>query len=357
MNIIVPPFKKSTCIKDVIADPIRYHYSSGDMWPLTWADDGNLYGSAGDNNGLDGKWSPMNFWKISGYPQDDTFSMEIINNLPIDPAVYCQKPNVDSLNGIKPASLIHIDGVLYFAVENINYGDNPEFNRQHNINSWIITSTDYGVTWNRQATAENFFTGRLSSPHFIQYGKSYKGAKDKYLFAYFTAADDGNSYWCNSDYMLLGRVSTSEILIREAWEFYTGLDSAGCSIWDRDDNKAIPVFSYKLMTGENHVSYNSGIKRYILGNYGFYDENGKPRPYHQIPIRQYRTQLSLYEAPEPWGPWSLFYRDDNWGIGDYQPCFPTKWMSDDGKTMYIVSSGNEGNYNFMTQKIMLDMGD
>jgi hypothetical protein len=34
----------------------RFHTAAGDTWPLTWASDGNLYGSAGDNQG-----SPMKF--------------------------------------------------------------------------------------------------------------------------------------------------------------------------------------------------------------------------------------------------------------------------------------------------------
>jgi hypothetical protein len=66
----------------------------------------------------------------------------------------------------------------------------------------------------------------------------------------------------------------------------------------------------------------------------------------------YRSQLTLYEAPEPWGPWSLFLRNDNWGTyGDYQPSFPTKWMCDNGRIMVMVSSGTWDDYNFTAQKL------
>ena len=68
-----------------------------------------------------------------------------------------------------------------------------------------------------------------------------------------------------------------------------------------------------------------------------------------------RSQLTIFEAPEPWGPWSLFYQNDNWGTyGDYQPAFPTKWMSEDGKTMWMVSSGSYDDYNFTIQKLTLE---
>jgi hypothetical protein len=345
----VPPFPKSSLIQGAIFDKFRLHKGDGDMWPLTWAADGNLYGGAGDNSG-----SPMNFWRISGEPIWSLI-VQLVDNLPMDPAIYCQKPNVDRKMGIKPASLLSLNGVLYFAVENHNYGDNPQFNRQHNINAWIITSTDFGKTWNRKVTPEDFFTGRLASPHFLQFGQDYSGARDEYVYAYFPAADDGNSYWENGDYILLGRVPKEKILVREAWEFYTGTYKSGAPIWQKNDKLAEPVFRYPLMTGGNHVSYNKGIQRYLMGNYAFIDGNGNARPYHQHwPESVSPSQLTLYEAPEPWGPWSLFYQDDNWGTyGDYQPSFPTKWMSEDGNTLWMVSAGSYDDYNFTVQKLTL----
>ena len=68
------------------------------------------------------------------------------------------------------------------------------------------------------------------------------------------------------------------------------------------------------------------------------------------------SQLTLYEAPEPWGPWKIFYRDDNWGTyGDYQPNFPTQWMSSDGRIVYMVSSGSWDDYNLVVQKAAIKL--
>jgi hypothetical protein len=350
-------YPKSELVKSVIVDKYRLHKGDGDMWPITWAADGNLYGAAGDNQD-----SPMNFWRIEGHPGEREWGpppfLYLVDNLPMDPKVYCQKTNVHPKWGIKPASLLSLKGRLYFAVQLMNFGDNMELNRQHNISSWIITTDDYGRTWNRDATSEDFYTGRVASPHFLQFGRDYDGARDEYVYAYFPSADDGNSYWENGDCILLGRVHQEKILFRKDWEFFIGLGENGEPRWSREENQAKAVFCYPLMTGENHVSYNKGLKRYIMGNYGFTDLMGKPVPYHQgeptwNPEKQ-RSQLTLFEAPEPWGPWSLFYRDDNWGIhGGYNPCFPTKWMSDDGKTMWMVYSGSEEDYNFTVQKLTL----
>jgi len=359
MSPPTPPYPKSTLIRSVTLDRFRCHRGDGDMWPITWADDDYLYGAAGDNSG-----SPMNFWRIHGGPNEAMWGsgwsvyVELVDRLPIDPKVYCQRPELHPTHGVKPAGLLCLNGVLYFAVELHNYGDNPAFNRQHNIEAWIITSVDYGRSWNRQATPQGFFTGRLASPHFLQFGKDYSGARDGFVYAYFPAADDGCSYWENGDILLLGRVPKFSLLQRVAWEFYTGLDTAGQPLWSGDEHVAQPVFRYPLMTGEDHVSYNPGLKRYILGNYSFLDGEGNPQPYHATgrwPQSALRSQLTLFEAPEPWGPWSLFYQDDNWGTyGDYQPCFPTKWMSADGRTMLMVSAGSFDDYNLTLQKITLD---
>ena len=357
MNTPKPAYPKSILIKDVIMDRFRCHGGAGDMWPITWADDDNLYGAGGDNSG-----SPMNFWKISGIPME-VFSgtgwsiyLELIDNMPINPKKYCQKPYLHPKMGVKPASLISINGVIYFAVELHNYGENVSFNRQKNYNSWIITTYDYGKTWDRESTPIDFFTGRLASPHFIQFGKDYEGARDEYVYAYFPVGDDGGSYWENGDALLLGKVHKYSILDKSTWAFYAGANDNGQPMWSSDEGQAVPVFHFPSMTGENHVSYNKGLKRYIMGNYSFIDENGNPRPYHQGPWPQsaLRSQLTLFESPEPWGPWFLFYQDDDWGTyGDYQPNFPTKWMSEDGKTMLMVSSGSFDDYNFVTQKIAL----
>lgn len=347
-----PDYPKSKLITTVEFEKYRYHKADGDMWPITWAADGNLYGGAGDNMG-----SPMNFYRIEG--RGPNHLVWLVNNLPVDPKKYCMVPGAcPKGNGIKPAGLLGMDGMLYFAVECMNYGDNNAFNRQRNLNGWIITSKDWGRTWDCDATPTDFFKERLASCHFLQFGRDYAGARDNYVYAYFPGiGDDGRSYWENGDYILLGRVPRQKLLDRGAWEFWTGMDKSNQPSWSADDAKAEPVFRFPLMCGEDHVSYNTGIKRYILGNYSFLDRQGRPLPYHSKPFPPEsveRSQLTLFEAPEPWGPWSLFHRDDCWGTyGDYQPSFPAKLMSEDGREMVMVSAGTWDDYNFTTQKLKL----
>jgi hypothetical protein len=353
----IPPQPKSTYIVGIQWGPHRYHTANGDTWPLTWGSDGNLYGAAGDNQG-----SPMNFWRIEGGPAQASNewqpyeSVFLVNNLPVDCKAYCTDvPKADQKFGVKPAGLISEKGVLYFSVENMNYGDNPSFNRQHNLNGWIITSTDFGKTWKLDATKQNFFEGRVASAHFIQFGRDNADAPDDYVYAYFPAADDGNAYWENNDYLLLGRVPSDQIMVRSAWRFFAGQES-GQDLWGADAAKAMQVFRYPRMTGEDHVTYNPGLKRYILANYGFHDGKLNPRPYHQGKETQCPSQLTLFESSKMTGPWNLFYRNDDFGTcGEYNPSFPQKWMSHNGKTMWLVSAGTFDDYNFVTQKVTLNV--
>jgi hypothetical protein len=334
------------------------------MWPLTWAEDGQLYAGAGDNRA-----SAFNVWRIEGgavlRPDNgtvdfivDDWILDVVDNEPLDPAIYCTDPRVHPTLGLKAAGLLDVGGRLHLAVESHNYGSDPSFNRQTNIEGWIITSDDYGKTWNREATEQKaFFSGRVASCHFLQFGKG-AATPDGWTYAYFPgASDDGNSYWCNGDYILLGRVRPESILDRAAWEFFSG--TAERPSWSANADDAAPIFEYFHMTGENHVSYNAGIGRYVMGNYSFLSDKLEPMPYHQEwPGSSLRSQLTLYEAPAPWGPWSLFHRDDNWGTyGDYQPSFPGKWMFNEGRTMFVVSSGSFDDYNFTVQRVDLIVED
>ena len=52
-------------------------------------------------------------------------------------------------------------------------------------------------------------------------------------------------------------------------------------------------------------------------------------------------QLGIFDAPEPWGPWTTVVYYENWGnmgsVGEGLNCeFPSKWISTDGLTLWCV---------------------
>ena len=152
----------------------------------------------------------------------------------------------------------------------------------------------------------------------------------------------------------LGRVdiSTAEqghaaLLNRSAWEFYCGLYTDGSRCWTREDNIAVAVFEFPLHTAVQQVNWVEQLKRYLLPNWAWLSMDGNPKPQlglgaHAGGPGHMRSQLTLFEAEQPWGPWRIFHRDDNWrspaetsdrfpgqvfrGGGAYTPVFPPAWI-------------------------------
>jgi hypothetical protein len=71
-----------------------------------------------------------------------------------------------------------------------NYGDNPAFNRQHNIQAWLITSATMAAP--EFHSPEELFTatGFTVSSNLARLWRD----GDDYVYASFPAADDGQSY-------------------------------------------------------------------------------------------------------------------------------------------------------------------
>ena len=58
--------------------------------------------------------------------------------------------------------------------------------------------------------------------------------------------------------------------------------------------------------------------------------------------QRFHGGLGVYDAPEPWGPWTAVYYTERWDTGPGETgCFPTKWMSADGRTVHLVFSGDD----------------
>ena len=78
------------------------------------------------------------------------------------------------------------------------------------------------------------------------------------------------------------------------------------------------------------MSYNARLRRYLWCQM------------HRGSDTRFSGGLAIYDAPQPWGPWTMAYQRPQWDVGPGETCgFPTKWISADGRTVHLVFSGDD----------------
>lgn len=328
-----------------------YQFSGdGDLWPSCWADDDNLYTANGDGTAFSGgsERYDMAVSRISGMPpalQGTTLATDVGTNW--------------SGTGYnrKPTGMLCIDNTIYLAFQNLDFShfdDAPAAS--------IAKSSDHGMTWSWDPKAPMFGTpGQLHNPldhkfttiFFLDYGKNSINSIDDYVYAYGL---DNN--WRFQQELFLARVSRSKILDRASWEFFSGIED-GRPVWTRDMARKTPVLRdtrvlYRVKLGKTKTDCNTD--QYVIGQGGVvYDA-----PLHRYLFTSWACAThEFYEAPQAWGPWRHFLSTDFGHVrskrhyGQYGTSIPSKFISDDGKTLYLQSNIWNFAYTFSLRKIFL----
>jgi CubicO group peptidase (beta-lactamase class C family) len=298
------PYPSSPTIKEAaLGKEIGRQAIDSDNWPLTWADDDAQYTSYGDGFGFEPhveRKLSMGFASIAGGPGDFRGV-----NLRSD-----GERTGNGANGPKASGILMVDGVLYLWVRNMG-------------NAQLAWSEDHGKTWQWGFKMETAF----GSPTFLNFGRNYAGARDEYVYTY---SQDGPSAYEADNRVLLARVPRSRIREREAWEFYR-VDG-----WTSDIAQRGAVFEYAANCERVDVVYDAGIKRYLMAL--GYDHAGG---------------WGLFDAPEPWGPWTTVMHRQ-WDLeATHGYRLPAKWISPDGLRLTLVFSGVKPNDAFFTRELKL----
>jgi len=315
----VAPYPKSETITDVhwaSANTIVRLATGGiirdgsDNFPMTWAKDDSLYTAYGDGYGFEPGLPQklgLGFAKITGMPEDF-----VCENIRSD-----AENNATGASGQKGSGLLALDDSIYMWVRNADWRG-----RQSRL-AW---SDDGQKTWNWCDWRFEEF-GHIA---FVNYGRNYQGARDDYV--YMVTHDNPSAYEV-ADHFVLMRAPKEQLMVRNAYEFYRGVNESGEPLWTQDVRQRQPVFSNLRGCRRSSISYNAGLGRYLW--------------VQLIPLEgevdtRYRGGLGIFEAPAPWGPWRTVYYSEKWDVGPGDlACFPTKWMSEDGTVLYFVFSGND----------------
>lgn len=308
-----PPYPPSPVIKDVAWAPVEQivrRAKGSDNWPLTWADDDALYTAYGDGRGFvpqtDRKLS-LGLAKVTGMPPDFH-------------GVNLRSPTAEQIGngprGKKASGLLMVGGVLYMWARNAD-------------NAQLARSADHGKTWQ---WADWTFTTSFGCPTFLNFGKDYAGARDAYVYIY---SFDSNSAYQPADRMVLARVSRDRILQRDTYEFFAGLHADGEPMWSNNIAQRRAVFTHPGRCYRSGITYNAGLKRYLWVQ-TIPDLDGKKAD------TRFEGGFGIYDAPEPWGPWTTVFFTERWDVGPGETAsFPTKWISENGTTLFLVFSGDD----------------
>lgn len=341
----------------------------GDTHPMAWADDDEIYMSAGDPNWavIDGVrrsvlWNEsvpkpeiyphvggLDVEKLTGYGAE--FGVEQVNTMPgfMGPGGF----------GAKPSGMICVKGSLYLAAQNL-LGKKPAprgENSQHGSDATIIRSDDYGkswypdiepiltdfenalydrVTWTWANPPEErtswkgwtpMFPGPLfGGPTFIQYGRNNEQAIDEYIYAI------SGDQWDNGSELRVGRVHQDHIIERDAWT-WANVSNDGTVSWVTSPELAEPVLSIHKHIGLPEMFYLPSLQRYVLLTWGlhkdFHTEKG--------------SELTVLDSPNPWGPFTLVHYEEIWDQVDicpYTPRVPLKWFDEANLSGWMLYSGN-----------------
>jgi len=325
MRSVLPPCAYSPLIAEIEWAPaetiLRRGFNYGadgrrprdasDNWPLTWGDD-CLYTAFGDGWGFEAplpKRVSMGLAKVEGSPPD-------IKGTNIRSDAESPGPGLGP-HGRKVSGMLTLDGVLYMWVRNAN------LKGEHSHLAW---SLDRARTW-RWADWQFEEFGYST---FLNFGRDYEGARDSYVYVY---SPDGPSAYVAADSMALMRVPRASIKDRASYEFFAGLDRDGDPTWSADIARRAAVFTHEGRCLRSGVTYDA-----LLGRYLWWQQIPKD-PYADT---RFDGGFGVYDAPEPWGPWTCAYYTECWDVGPGETgSFPTKWMSQDGTTVHLVFSGDD----------------
>jgi hypothetical protein len=289
-----------------------------DNWPITWADDGDLYTAYGDGWGFRSEVET----KLSlGYAK-------IVGDPPSFDGINIRSPTGERIAGNgdagkKGSGMLMVDGVMYMWVRNAN---------QNGQQCELAWSNDYAVTWNWNTWRFEEF-GYCS---FLNFGQNYAGSRDDFVYMYSPNSPTGT---IETDEIILTRVPRAEILNEAAYEFFVGLDINGDPIWSSNIADRGPVYEFPGGSSRLDVVYNPGLGRYLM------TMRGRDRALAGNP-----NHFSIYEAPEPWGPWTTVYYSETYygeplpsggdwhGGWDESQRFPSKWIDPDGTGLELLCS-------------------
>ena len=321
---------------------------TSDTWYPSWASDGNMYSPWTDGKVRDLQSNSAGIDATTGIATlagDDPMNLTIVNE-----AVYKSDPS--PYQSRYPCGTLVYNGIWYYGTYCL-YGDQVIKKGSITYNwPWMGPfvgfrhSTDYGRNWTNcpltpekslfNETGINGYPVKIGSPHFVDFGKNMQYSPDgkAYLVAHGADATDTqwrfwNDSWITGDQIYLFRVTPSVENINDVskYDFFAGTDDKGSPLWSKDFEKIRPMLEWNNNMGCVTMTYHAPFKRYLLCVTDGGNTCSKMNTY-------------ILESRNITGPWKLIAYLKEFGEQAYFVNIPSKFIGKDGKTAWLMYSGN-----------------
>ena len=372
---------------------------NGDNWCMTIGEDGALYTAQCDGRGWyneDGSkrdFKNYHVWRITGGPDTTSFHAEMIDHpdysrtglteihgpiIPPDSVIEFPSSSLELLHDWNwyGYGIVSVDGNLYQFISHCGARrgwswfdgtqliwrpkDEEKWKRwngtdAHDLNRWLLNEGDNQLLFfNEPEHAFSFIS-------VAQFGQDYSQNRDGYVYLY---SPEGRERAANLN---MARVKKEDILNRNKWEYFTKLNEDGSAEWIKGDITKRGVVhhfpdGWGFYSWSPSVVWNEKLGLFIMATGGA-QRPGTGEVLSSSPHNESGSLMFLY-SEKPWGPWHQFYWKENWQVGEeinrlYLPQLSPKWISDDGKTMYMVFSDAANShstyYKWNMQKVRLKM--
>jgi len=307
-------------------------------------------------------WTAEAPMSVAEFTSESPLAAISINNLT---AYCCSGSNPPDGLDAKDQGLFAMDGMLFMTIAREGWGPFPYYTLS---DGQIIWSPDHGATWNNFQEPGTFEpNGNPTSP----LNASMWGSTGSSTFAAATfvmyCGDDGTLGYlcpCNREdnanafvylisneginyagstngsngkgaYLYLGRIPRAKLahLNPSDIQYFSGGDGSQDANWSSSYSSAVAMVTNYASISQPAVQYIPALNRYLLLTYSAPDGIARPSI----------SQWLGYEAPHPWGPWTLIYTASWTGSttppGAYNPIIlnDTAWT---GTTPTVLFTGD-----------------
>ena len=349
------PFEDSKDLTGIKFLGLKSGFHYGDTWYPAWSSNDTLYSpyTDGTTTRLDGYNDEANSWDSQTH--NTTGQGVIIGDNPLNLKAYSIglfRSAALPYHGRYPCGSLVYDGIWYYGTYCLEPDGQTKYGDQTINWPWMGPfvgfrySTDYGHNWIEcphtpekalfGETGLNGYPVKIGSPHFVDFGKNMQYSPDgkAYLVAHGADTSDTkwrfwNDSWITGDQIYILRVTPSIENINDPskYEFYGGDDEKGKAIWTHDFKKIKPLLEWNNNMGCVTVTYNAPLKKYLMCITDGGNTCSKMNTY-------------ILESNELTGKWRLVTYMKDFGEQAYFVNIPSKFISKDGKTMWMLYSGN-----------------